>query len=424
MPTVNRRRFLQGLSVAVPLSLGFDIRPVLAGTGAKKAIFVYIPDGCIPSHWHPTGSVSNFTLSPMIEPLAAVRQHCVFISGLTMYEGGATHEGGMAKVATGNSDRSLDVMLAHSLTTNRPISSLYLGVAANFQNGGKNFSYLPGGKVRTPEDNPINAFNSVFGGVAEGGPTDPTASILDAAMGDLAGLRGRLGIAEKGKLDLHLDALRELEQRLASPEAQRACSTAGWNDENFTVPEGWHGYPPVYNREENFRLVGKLQMELATLALSCDRTDVVGFQWSHPVSPTRMEWTDSSQRHHDASHYGNAESQTAQDFIKLQRWYTEQFAEFLQLLASRPYGDGTLLDNSLVFLFSELGDSNRHDHRNMPFILAGGGGGTLSTGRYLHYPEEAHTKLLVSIANAMGVNIDTFGYSGHGQGGLPGLMSL
>jgi hypothetical protein len=421
---MNRRRFLQSLSATVPLAMGFDLRPVLAGTGAKKAIFVYIPDGCIPSFWHPTGTEFDFTLSTMTEPLAAVRQHCVFVSGLTMYEGGATHEGGMAKVVTGNADLSLDVLLAQSLPTARPISSLYLGVAANFQNGGKNFSYLPGSKVRTPEDNPINAFESVFGTAGgDGGSNDPTGSILDAAMGDLAGLQSRLGVAETSKLELHLDALRELEQRLVSPDVQQACSTSGWNDEGLTVPEGWHGYPPVYNREENFRLMGQLQMELATLALSCDHTDVVSLQWSHPVSPTRMAWTGSSQRHHDASHYGNPDTQGADDFVKLKRWYTGQFAEFIQLLADRPYGDGSLLDCCLVFLFSELGDSNRHDHRNMPFILAGSGGGSLSTGRYLDYPEETHSKLLVSIANGMGLPIDSFGYSGHGLGGLPGLMS-
>jgi len=421
MLTLTRRRFLQCLSATVPLSLGFNVSPVLAGTGSKKAIFIYIPDGCIPSEWHPTGTEFAFTLAPMTEPLAAVAQHCVFISGVNMYESGSGHEGGIAAVATGGSDRSLDVLLAESLPP-RPISSLFLGVGANYQNGTDNFSFLPGSKVRTPEDNPLNAFESVFGeGV--GGPGGPTSSVLDAALGDLSDLRAKLGIAEQAKLDLHLDALRELEQRLADPDNQQACSTTGWNDEGFTVPEGWHGYPPVYHLEEHFQLIGQLQMELATLALGCDRTDVVSLQWSHPVSLTRMEWTGSGQSHHNASHYGRADSQGAEDFTKMKRWYAEKFAEFLRMLADRPYGDGTLLDNSLVFLFSELGDGNRHDHRDMPFILAGGGGGVLSTGRYLHYDEEAHTKLLVSIANGMGVDIESFGYSGHGLGGLPGLLN-
>jgi hypothetical protein len=68
-----------------------------------------------------------------------------------------------------------------------------------------------------------------------------------------------------------------------------------------------------------------------------------------------------------------------------------------------------------------MGDSNLHNHDDMPFILAGRAGGALSTGRFLNYPKEAHSKLLVDIANAMGVPVNAFGYVGKGEGGLPGL---
>jgi hypothetical protein len=142
------------------------------------------------------------------------------------------------------------------------------------------------------------------------------------------------------------------------------------------------------------------------------------------AGPTQMAWTGSSQRHHDASHYGNIGSETATNFVLLQQWYMEQLRYLIEQLRSRPDGDGTLLDSTMILVFSELGDSNLHDHNNMPLILAGGGGGTLSTGRYLNYGGDAHTKLLVSIANAMDVNINTFGYSGRGAGGLTGLLSV
>ena len=82
-----------------------------------------------------------------------------------------------------------------------------------------------------------------------------------------------------------------------------------------------------------------------------------------------------------------------------------------------------MLDHTLIVMFSELGDSNLHNHRDMPFVLAGGCCGALSTGRYLDYGGDAHTKLLVGIARAMDVNIDTFGYSGHGAGSLTGLFT-
>lgn len=81
----------------------------------------------------------------------------------------------------------------------------------------------------------------------------------------------------------------------------------------------------------------------------------------------------------------------------------------------------SLLHNTLIFLGSELGDSNRHDNKNMPFLLAGNAGGGLTTSRYLSFDNISHAKLLVSIANLMGINIDTFGDTSSGIGGLTGL---
>ena len=422
---IRRRRLLQSGAALLPLGLGINLQPVLAGTTTKKVIFFYIPDGCIPALWHPIGSEFDFTLSPMTQPLVPVVDDCVFISGLNMYEGGATHEGGIKKALTGNGPQSLDVLLGEQLT-GVPVSSLFLGVHGSHQNGSGYFSYLPGNIPRTPQDNPVAAFDDLFGNFGSGGssaPQDPRLSILDNAITELNSLRSRLGTTENAKLDIHLDALREVETSLAGAEVGGTCSTSSFNQEGFTVPDGWHGYPPVYNREEHFQLVGKLQMDLTVLALGCGMTRVVGLQWSHPVSPTRMAWTGSSQRHHDASHYGNAGSATAANFVLLQQWYMEQLRYLMEQLASRPDGDGTLLDSTLILVFSELGDSNLHDHKNMPFILAGRGCGTLSTGRYLDYGGDAHSKLLVGIANAMDVNINTFGYSGHGAGSLPGLFS-
>lgn len=425
---LSRRQFLKGTAALLPLGLGLPLRPVLADTGPKRVVFFYIPDGCIPALWHPSGSEFDFTLSPMTEPLAPVKNHCVFLSGLNMYEGGATHEGGIAKALTGNGPQSLDVFLASQIGGFTPLSSLFLGVAASHENGSGYFSYLPGNIPRTPQDNPLAAFQSLFGDVDNGGGSgsqNPQLSVIDSALSDLNSLRNRLGVTEQSKLDLHLTALREVETRLSDMGGSTTpvCSTSSFNQEGFTVPEGYHGYPPKYNREDYFETVGKLQMDLAVLALSCDMTRVLGLQWSHPVSPTRMAWTGSSQRHHDASHYGNAGSATADNFVLLQRWYMGQLRYFIEQLQNRPDGDGTLLDNTLVVVFSELGDSNLHDHNNMPFILAGGAGGRLSTGRYLDYGGDAHTKLLVSIANALDVNIDTFGYSGHGSGNLSGLLA-
>jgi hypothetical protein len=349
-----------------------------------------------------------------------------------MYAGGATHEGGIAKVLTGVGAQSLDIFLGDQIGADRPLRSLQLGVGTTFQNGSGSFSYIGEGQTVNPDDDPLNAFSRVFGTVASGGDDKAAMlkkrrrqSVLDAALADLNALQKKLGTTEKEKLDVHLDSLRELENRITGNAVSAACDVSGFNKAGFSVSPTDY-YPKTYHKEENFKLVGQLQMDLATLALSCGSTNVVSLMWSHAVSPTHIVETGVSTANHDASHYGTADSQMAKDFTTLKRWFMQQFVSLIQKLASTPDEGGTLLDNTVVMLCSELGDSNAHDHIRVPFVLAGGG--ALRTGRYLDYrgknagENEPHTKLLVSVANAVGVNIDSFGFTGKGKGPLSGLL--
>jgi hypothetical protein len=169
-------------------------------------------------------------------------------------------------------------------------------------------------------------------------------------------------------------------------------------------------------------------MDLAVLALSCGATNVATLMWSHAVSPTHVKETGVTTGNHDASHYGTADSQNAKDFATLKRWFMTQFVYLIQKLEATPDEGGSLLSNTLVVLCSELGDSNNHDHERVPFVLAGQAGGAVRTGRFLDYrgknkgKNEPHTKLLTSIANAMDVKIDSFGYAGEGTGLLTGVL--
>ncbi|HVZ34117.1 MAG TPA: DUF1552 domain-containing protein [Polyangiaceae bacterium] len=438
-PLMNRRTLLRGLgatALIAPFAQLANLRRAQAAP-PKRAMFVYVPDGCIPDIWHPTGSETSFTLPSMTAPLEAIKQNLVFIDGLTMYSGGATHEGGVAKVLTGVSPKSIDIFLGEQIGTTTPIRSLQLGVGSTFQNGAGSMSFIGDGQPVNPNDDPLNAFSGVFGSTAPGASNgvDPDLakrqkqSILDAALADLNALEQKLGSTEKEKLDVHLDSLRELERRITNPAVIMggACNPDGFNQVGFTVSATDY-YPKTYHKEENFRKVGELMMDLATLALSCGSTNVVSLMWSHPVSPTHIQETGVTTGEHDASHYGDPSSQNAKDFTTLKRWFMDRFVYLIQKLAATPDTSGTLLDNTLVLLCSELGDSNRHDHDRVPFVLAGGAGGALKTGRFLNYEgknageNEPHTKLLVSVANAMGVQIDSYGFTGKGTGPLSGLL--
>jgi hypothetical protein len=137
---------------------------------------------------------------------------------------------------------------------------------------------------------------------------------------------------------------------------------------------------------------------------------------------TEMYDPNFDMRSHQASHYGAAHDYTHRefsDYLKQIRWWVSQFSYLLDQLASRPEGDGTMLDHSMVFLCTEVCDGNTHSHDNMPFILAGKAGGAISTGRLLQFDYARHGNLLVSMARAMGQQIDQFGDSGFGP--LAGL---
>lgn len=430
---LSRRTLLRSLGaslVLAPFTSGL-LRRRAQAAAAKRALFVYVPDGCIPDRFHPEGSETIFTLPEMSAPLEPIKQHLTFIDGLTMYAGGATHEGGIAKLLTGVSAQSLDVFLGDRISTGLPFRSLQLGVGSNFENGAGSMSYIGEGQTVTPDDDPTNVFSRVFGGRpdSDGQGADLDAlrrkSVLDAALGDIASLQSKLGATERQKLEVHLDSLREVEARLGG-KGLSACDTQSFNREGFTVSPTDY-YPKTYHKEELFQQVGRLQMDLATLALSCGATNVVSLQWSHPVSPTRIRDTGVGTGNHDASHYGEPNSQNARDFTTLKRWFMQEFVYLIERMDQTPDDGGSLLDNTLVLLCSELGDSNVHDHDRVPFVLAGKAGGALTPGRFLDYrgkragENEPHTKLLVSIAQKLGVDIDRFGYEGHGTGPLDNL---
>jgi hypothetical protein len=433
---MHRRTLLRGLGATALIAPFAQLGALRRAHAAaqKRVMFVYVPDGCIPDRWHPSGSETAFTLAPMTEPLAPIQKHLVFLDGLTMYAGGATHEGGIAKLLTGVGPKSLDIFLGEQLGKGTPHRSLQLGVGATFEAGRPTMSFLGENQPVNPDDDPLNAFTRVFGapdGGDAGAQTTATRqkkSVLDAAVADLSALKQRLGNDEREKLDIHLESLRELEGRVTGTAiAARGCSKSGFNPTGFKVSPTDY-YPKTYHKEENFRLMGELQMDLAVRALSCGATNVVTLAWSHPVSPTHLRETGVTTGNHDASHYGDPGSQNAKDFVTLKRWFMDRFVSLVQKLEATSDAGGTLLDNTLVVLVSELGDSNRHDHERVPFVLAGRAGGALETGRYLDYrgknagENEPHTKLLVSIANALDVPIDSFGFTGKGRGPLPGLL--
>lgn len=444
---IPRRKMLGALGAAA-LALPFYqlLKPAetrAAGGIAKRVIFFYFPDG-VPgvsqngeqSLWHCTGSGSNFSLSQVLEPLSAFKNDCVFFNGLSM--GGTdsgSHPGGAKKLLTavdGGNGESIDQFLGRTAGVNAPFRHLYLGAMANQNNasGDKHISYPSAGQSITPEDNPRKAFDLLFGGGGgqgmPGGQPDPLkVSVIDGVIGDLQALQSSLGNTEKKKLDMHLESLREVEKRIKGEGLMPVVScdnpsvdTTGFSDNELYDPG-------------KFPSILKAQIDLMVLAMACGLTQVGTIQASQHTSElimsrfpgTEMYDPNFDMRSHQASHYGASHDMNKIEFkafVQQCKWWVSQFAYLLGQLKNTPDGDGSMLDTSLVLLCSEVCDGNTHLHDDMPFVLAGRGNGAISTGRLLSYGYERHANLFVSMAQAMGQNIGSFGDASSGP--LSGLL--
>jgi hypothetical protein len=458
---IARRRILQIMAASalgIPLVHLLDESKSRAAPGnAKRAIFFYFPDGVAgpsqdgePSLWHCSGGETSFTLSPQLEPLGALKDDCVFLNGLSMGPtDSGSHPGGAKKLLTaadGGNNESIDQHLAHTVGASAPRGMLYLGAQANVNSasGDKHVSYISAGQSISPTDNPREAFNLVFpggagamtgGGSGSGGGGGAAgagleASVIDAVLADMKALQGELGSVEKVKLDLHLEALREAEKRIKNagvPPSMMAPASCQSPALDTSMIDDSKLYDPG-----QFPAILRAQIDLLVLAMQCEQTRVGTIQGSIHTSELIMSRFMGSEmydagydmRSHQASHYGahhDPAKREFSDYVKQRRWWVSQFGYLLAQLKARPEGSGTMLDNSVILLCTEICDGNTHQHDNMPFVLAGRAGGAIKTGRLLQFDGVRHGNLLVSIAQAMGENLGSFGDASSGP--LAGLLS-
>ena len=462
---ITRRRLFQlGGAAAITLPLARVLRAGAPQTTAKRFIVFYFPDGIpgtsqdgSPSLWPPTGSETSFTLSDLLSPLEPYKQQCVFFKGLSMGPtDSGSHPGGAKKLLTatdGGNGLSIDQRLAQTVGAGDPFPMLYLGAQANADNPASDMyiSYVSPGYTTAPEDDPVAAFSRVFNGAGStggggggmgggGGSTgDPAKSarelsVLDNAKAELSDLEGRLGDTEKAKLDLHLQAVREVEMRIAALGGGAGGGGAGGGGPTCTQPsidasglDASTLYAP-----EKFPQILKAQTDLMVQAMACGLTRVGVIQCAHHTSNlimsrfmgTPMYNPSFDMRSHQASHYGAAHDPNNVQFVAYDeqvKWWVGQYAYLLSQLAARPEGNGTMLDHSLVLLCTEISDGNTHLHDDMPFVLAGGGAGTIRTGRFVDVGYRRHADLLLAIGNAMGDSMTYFGDSSSGP--LPGLLA-
>ncbi len=441
--TLDRRQLMSSFgsaAIVLPFMRVLEEEQLLAATSQPRAIFWYFPDGIIKPLFHPEGSGSDFTFPTMTRPLDRVRSDVTMIKNVN-YRAEGSHEGGGAYCLTGLPESkkgiSIDTFLGQAFQASSQLPVLRLGIGANFQKN-SSISFFAPGVPALVEDHPLKAFYQIFG--ATSGDVDPATkdrivrgekSILDLSLLQLKSLENQLGANEKQKLQVHVEALRELERRvqdagqIGGQRLPQCTASVDWRGMSF--PDNDYNYPTMEHRNEHFGTVGSIMSDLGVQALACGVTRVLLLQWSHPVSPTQFDFPGAvsiSRGHHDTSHYGgDPASSYASDFAACQAWYMEKLAQLIEQLKGIKMGDKSLLHHSALLALTEIADSNLHDFTNVALVMAGQAGGKLKSGICLDGRGASHNQVLVSVLQAMGLNEDSFGDPQLGMGSLPGLLS-
>jgi hypothetical protein len=151
--------------------------------------------------------------------------------------------------------------------------------------------------------------------------------------------------------------------------------------------------------------------DLMAVAFQTDTTRIATFMLANEGSNRSYREVGVKEGHHELSHHRDEDDKTSQ-IQKIDQFLVEQFAYFLERMKAIPEGEGTLLDNSMLVYGCAISDGNRHRHDDLPILVAGRGGGTITTGRHLRLDDEVPmNNLFVSMLDRVGVEIEGFGDS-------------
>ena len=437
---IPRRTVLRGVGATLALPLLDGMVPALTALAKTPArpiarfCTVYVPNGIVMERWTPVAEGSTFEFTPILKPLEPFRDHLLVLSGLdnTGASSRTGSSGAHAKPAgafltgveplrtTGSSSLqlgiSMDQIVAKTVGQETPLPSLELGLeGTDTVNGvgtcdvGFSCAYqnrLAWSGPTTPlpvEANPRVVFDRLFGNVDS---TDPAVrrarlrrqgSIIDSVLDKARRLQGKLGQRDGEKLDEYLQSVREIERRIQNAEAQGRA---------LPVVESPAGIPVSYDEH------ARLMFDMQALALQTDTTRVITFQIGREQSGATYPQIGVSDSHHPISHHGGDKNKIA-SLQKINTYHATLFGYFLDKLGSTSDGEGTLLDHVTILYGSAISEGNRHDVRNLPILLAGGGAGHIKGGRHIRYPEGTQrlTNLQLTLLNTLGVPTETFGDS-------------
>lgn len=439
---IDRRTILRGLGAAVALPwlevTSTGSASAVGGTSCASAspcrmAFLYVPNGMHMPDWNPKGTGKDFKFGPTLNRIAKFKENLNVISGLTLNgaralgDGGGDHARSVAAFLTGAHPKktsgsdikngpSVDQIAASQIGNQTRLPSLELGTEASSPAGrcdsGYSCAYTSNMSWRTAtspvakEVDPGLVFDRMFAGSNHQLSAKEKAnrrrqkqSILDLVHEDAKSLHRNLGASDKRKLDEYLFAVRDIERRIKNSDKLSGDPLEGL-DINRPV-----GVPRAYKEHVH------LMMDMMVLAFQTDTTRIATFMFANAGSNRSYREIDVRAGHHDLSHHGGSKKKHTQ-IAKINRYHAEMFAYFLEKLSGIKEGSNSLLENSMILYGSGIGDGNRHNHENLPIVLAGNAGGKIKTGHYLKFPRETPlTNLYLSMLQKMGVEKGRIGDS-------------
>jgi hypothetical protein len=422
-------------------------------TYPTRLVVFLTPNGTRNSLFWPTGTETNFQLNTFTPDLAALKSKVTFLKGIKLNPAlqngalggtvGSEHARGTGGLLTGRplksgtqfksfgnttsgwgSGQSLDQYLAAKLAPPTTFPSLQVGVHVRDTEVRARIAYAGADMPIPPREDPKDVFSVLFGMSSGGTGTDPTLarlwaqrkSVFDATNAETERIKGLVGKTDKDKLDAHLTAMRDVEKRLVG---MTGTTTGG----GLTCTKPTAPADVDLKNDDLYLRAGQAQMDLAVAALACDQTRILTFQWSYSESEHLFGFLGISGSHHVISHDFSQSGANYDAYNKIQIWYQQQYAYLLGKMDAIKEGTRTLLDNSIVLWATEIGESTQHDLTMMPYVLAGSAGGKIRAGRLLDYSSNRrdNNQMLVSIGQAMGDNLTSFGDPSGATGPLPNL---
>jgi hypothetical protein len=453
---IPRRTFLKSAGCTMALPLLDAMLPASVALAATEAaspkprfVGIFFPHGMAPGYWEP-GAEGRLTQSlPLImEPLLRVTDQTVIITGLWSKsaeppEGttGSDHWVAAAYLTaikprkTAGSDATvgsptIDQIIARKIGQETLLPSLQLACEdpnSSSSNCGEGYSCsytnsISWVELPTPSNepyvhtsplpmelNPQNVFERLFGSGST--PEMRVArmrqnrSILDSILGELASLDKELGAADRRTVSQYTDEIREIERRIQI--AQKASAEAPEIPLPTGIPESFDDHI-------------KLHFDMTALAFRGDITRVATLLGARDLTARsyvlpKDEWFPNggvTGGFHGASHHQEDPVQIRR-YADINRYHLSTMASFAEKLRSIPDGDGTLLDHALIMYGTNMGNSNQHQHYDVPHVLVGGANGKLEGGRHLHYERKTVTtgNLLLSVLDMFNVHEESQGDS-------------